>query len=72
LGGNRAELKTHVNKRDKNQMNRTAKEAFGLELESHTDDTFKRKKQTMLVNERLIEGGNGYSMMSKKASEVAK
>jgi hypothetical protein len=46
LGTNRAELKTHVNRRDKNQMNRTARETFGLDLESHTDDTFKRKKQT--------------------------
>ena len=55
-------------------MNRTARETFGLELDhgSQTDETFKRKKQTQLVNERLIETSNGYTPMSNKASDAVK
>lgn len=54
-------------------MNKTARENFGFELErvTNSDETFKRKKQTQLVDDRL-HTGNGYSIISKKGSDVAK
>ena len=63
-----------MTQRDKSKMNQTAREPFVFELDKITrsDETFKRKKQTQLVDDRIRDSGNTFSMASKKGSDAVK